>query len=121
MSAFISRYAYAVGHVFRTWNSDSQAVRAIESHEKIVLLDPYGERLAYAGTRALLVSHCPVDSEAAVKLTTRAFAELLKEPGIGRAEALRRCMLAVMQDRSNPANAHPLSGHCWWWERVGLM
>jgi CHAT domain-containing protein len=61
----------------------------------------------YAGARALLVSHWPVDSEAAVKLTTRIFAELSANPSIGRAEALRRAMLALMQDKSNAANAHP--------------
>jgi hypothetical protein len=41
----------------------------------------------YAGARALLVSHWEVGSDAAVKLTTRAFAELKANPKIGRAEA----------------------------------
>jgi CHAT domain-containing protein len=61
----------------------------------------------YAGARGLLVSHWPVQSAAAVKLTTTAIAELKAHPDIGRAEALRRSMLALMQDKSNPANAHP--------------
>jgi CHAT domain-containing protein len=61
----------------------------------------------YAGARTLLVSHWPVDSRAAVKLTTRTFAELKAHPEIGRAEALRRAMLALMQDKSDPSNAHP--------------
>lgn len=65
----------------------------------------------YAGARALLVSHWYVDSDAAVKLTTRAIAELRREPGIGRAEAVRRAMLAVMVDSSRPSTwmpaAHP--------------
>ena len=39
----------------------------------------------YAGARALLVSHWEVGSDAAVKLTTRAFAELKSNPHIGRA------------------------------------
>src|SRR5262249_4274779 len=43
----------------------------------------------YAGSRALLVSHWYVDSEAAVALTSGAFAELKVAPTIGRAEALR--------------------------------
>jgi len=43
----------------------------------------------YAGARALLVSHWEVGSGAAVKLTTRAFAELKAHPSIGRAEAFR--------------------------------
>lgn len=61
----------------------------------------------YAGVRALLVSHWPVDSEAAVRLTTGAFSELTAHPGIGRAEALRRAMKALIADRSSPRNADP--------------
>ena len=60
----------------------------------------------YAGARALLVSHWEVESDAAVRLTTRAFAAG-KEGGIGRAEALRRSMLALSTDQANPHNAHP--------------
>ena len=44
----------------------------------------------YAGARTLLVSHWEVGSDAAVKLTTKAFAELKSSPAIGRAEAFRR-------------------------------
>jgi CHAT domain-containing protein len=62
----------------------------------------------YAGARGLLVSHWPVKSSAAVKLTTTAIAELKAHPEIGRAEALRRAMLALMQDKSDPSNAHPV-------------
>ncbi|MBC9882721.1 CHAT domain-containing protein [Bradyrhizobium sp. INPA01-394B] len=61
----------------------------------------------YAGARALLVSHWPVDSDAAVRLTTGAFSELAAHPGIGRAEALRRSMRALIADRSSPRNADP--------------
>jgi CHAT domain-containing protein/tetratricopeptide (TPR) repeat protein len=61
----------------------------------------------YAGARALLVSHWAMDSEAAVLLTTRTFAELKKNPAIARAEALRRAMQAVIDDRSRPDAAHP--------------
>jgi CHAT domain-containing protein len=49
-----------------------------------------------AGTRAVLVSHWPVYSEAAVALTTKAYEGLKAEPGIGRAEALRRSMIALI-------------------------
>ena len=63
----------------------------------------------YAGSRALLVSHWPVASDAAVLLTTRAFDALAKDPGIGRAEALRRSMLALLDDTNAPPHfAHPL-------------
>jgi CHAT domain-containing protein/tetratricopeptide (TPR) repeat protein len=61
----------------------------------------------YAGARALLVSHWPVYSDAAVRLTTRAFAELQIRPNGGRAEALQRAMSDLMDDRSQNDNAHP--------------
>jgi len=62
----------------------------------------------YAGSRALLVSHWPVASEATVGLTTGIFAELSDHPEIGRAEALRRSMMAMMNDNDKPYYAHPM-------------
>jgi hypothetical protein len=53
----------------------------------------------------LLVSHWYVDSEAAVALTSGAFAELKVTPTVGRAEALRRSMLALIDKGGR--NAHP--------------
>ena len=50
----------------------------------------------YAGGRALLVSHWEVNSAAAVDLVTGAFGALKYEPGIGRAEAHRRAIMATM-------------------------
>lgn len=61
----------------------------------------------YAGARALLVSHWAVDSEAATRLTSSTFELLKNEPGIGRAEALRRAMLAYVDDTTSPRNAYP--------------
>lgn len=61
----------------------------------------------YAGARALLVSHWRVDSQAATRLTTTTFDALQRDPTIGRAEALRRAMLAYMNDGSSPRNAYP--------------
>ena len=61
----------------------------------------------YAGTRALLVSHWRVDTNAAVRLTTGTFAEMQKDPLVGRAEALRRAMLAYIGDMKSPWNAYP--------------
>jgi CHAT domain-containing protein/tetratricopeptide (TPR) repeat protein len=61
----------------------------------------------YAGARALLVSHWEVDSPSAVRLTTSTFEALNKDSTIGRAEALRRAMLAMIADTSNPWNAYP--------------
>jgi CHAT domain-containing protein len=61
----------------------------------------------YAGSRSLLVSHWYVDTDAAAALTTGMFAELAREPGLGRAEALRRSMLAVMASDARPYFSHP--------------
>jgi len=62
----------------------------------------------YAGARALLVSHWSVPSDSSVKLTTRMLAEAAENPGIARAEALKRSMLALMNDPDNPHFAHPM-------------
>src|SRR5262249_28187602 len=62
----------------------------------------------YAGARSLLVSHWSVESEATVKLTTGAFQALAEAPEIGRAEALRRSMLAMLDDKTHPFYAHPM-------------
>jgi CHAT domain-containing protein len=59
----------------------------------------------YAGARSLLVSHWPVASSAATKLTTGMFNALKADPGIGRSEALRRSMMALAK---NQKYAHPL-------------
>jgi len=61
----------------------------------------------YAGSRALLVSHWPVVSEAAVKLTTVMLKYAADHPEAGRSEALRHSMLALMED-DDPKFAHPL-------------
>lgn len=62
----------------------------------------------YAGARSLLVSHWPVESHSAVRLTTGLFAAQRAEPGIGRAEALRRAQLAYVAVATRPVEAHPL-------------
>ena len=61
----------------------------------------------YAGARALLVSHWSVDSEAATRLTTATFELMKSDPTIGRSQALRRAMLAYMNDLANAENAYP--------------
>jgi CHAT domain-containing protein len=50
----------------------------------------------YAGARSLLVSHWEVASDATVKLITKVVAELKADPQIGRAEALRRSMMSMI-------------------------
>ena len=60
----------------------------------------------YAGARALLVSHWSVDSAATVKLITHAVGATTRDKTLGRAEALRRAMLAMI-DKGEPREAHP--------------
>jgi CHAT domain-containing protein len=61
----------------------------------------------YAGARALLVSNWPVGSDAAVRLTTGTFDALQADPSIGRSEALRRAMVAMIDDTSDQWSAYP--------------
>ena len=60
----------------------------------------------HAGARALLVSHWYVHSETTVALIRSAFAELQTSPKIGRAEAVRRAMLGMI-DQGPAWQAHP--------------
>lgn len=60
----------------------------------------------YAGARALLVSHWAVYSDATVKLITKAAAEMAGDTSVGRAEAMRRAMAALIENGA-PHEAHP--------------
>jgi CHAT domain-containing protein len=60
----------------------------------------------YAGARALLVSHWPVNSNAAVKLTTGAFSAMKHDGKIGRGEAMRRSITALIR-HGEVWEAHP--------------
>src|SRR6202034_895872 len=63
----------------------------------------------YAGTRSILVSHWAVPSQATVKLIITTFDELKDHPDIGRAEALRRAEMAMLDPDEPPGFAHPLA------------
>jgi CHAT domain-containing protein/tetratricopeptide (TPR) repeat protein len=74
-----------------------------------------GRGFFYAGTRALLVTHWPVESRSARLLVTALFERYGADPAISRAEALRQAMLAAMQEagpgpdgRPHFSYAHPL-------------
>ena len=60
----------------------------------------------YAQARALLVSHWEVYSEATVKLIVSAVGAMSRDAKVGRAEALRRAMLSLI-DTGKPHEAHP--------------
>jgi CHAT domain-containing protein len=62
----------------------------------------------YAGARSLLVSHWEVQSEPTVKLTTGLIRALAADPSIGRSEALRRSMLAMI-DSPADVESHPIA------------
>jgi CHAT domain-containing protein/Tfp pilus assembly protein PilF len=59
----------------------------------------------YAGSRSLLVTHWPVSSDAAVAIVTGATDAMTSHPEIGRAEALRRSITALIAKGGE--NAHP--------------
>ena len=60
----------------------------------------------YAGARSLLVSHWAVNSAAAAKLITSAVGATARDKRVGRAEALRRAMLTMI-DKGEPHQTHP--------------
>lgn len=60
----------------------------------------------FAGARALLVTHWEVDSYAASMIIATTFSELQANSELGRAEALRRAIVTVMNDRDISAG-HP--------------
>ena len=60
----------------------------------------------YAQARALLVSHWAVNSDATVKLITGAMSHLTADRTMGRGEAMRQSMLALI-DKGEPQEAHP--------------
>ncbi|MEK9952273.1 MAG: CHAT domain-containing tetratricopeptide repeat protein [Curvibacter sp.] len=69
-----------------------------------------GRGFFYAGTRALLATHWPVESVSARLLVTGTFANQAADPGLSRAQALRKSMLALMEQKSDAgfSYAHPL-------------
>lgn len=61
----------------------------------------------YGGARALLVSHWPVYSDAAVQLLDITFATLGHDKTTSRSEALRLAMISLMDNTSQVDNPHP--------------
>ncbi|MDP2809665.1 MAG: CHAT domain-containing protein [Rhodocyclaceae bacterium] len=66
-----------------------------------------GRAFFYAGARALLASNWPVETEAARLLMTGMFRQQQRQPGMGKAEALRQSMLALID---GPGSVDPKTG-----------
>lgn len=66
--------------------------------------DRLAEAFLYAGAQSLLVSHWAVRDDVAAEITTAVAAGA---PALGRAEAHRQAVLAVMDDPSIRGGAHP--------------
>jgi CHAT domain-containing protein/tetratricopeptide (TPR) repeat protein len=61
----------------------------------------------YAGARSLIVSNWEVNSDSAVALMTGTFAALAADPKLSHAEALRKSMLAMIDNAERPDWADP--------------
>ncbi len=68
--------------------------------------DVNGAQALSSQARALLASHWSVNSDTRVKPITGAMQEMARDSKAGRAEALRRSMLALI-DKGNTKEAHP--------------
>jgi len=83
-----------------------------------------GRAFFYAGSRALLVTHWPVETVSARKLVTDIFARYAADPSLSRAEALRQAMLALMQDGQREAATGQLAfpyAHPRFWAPYALV
>lgn len=69
-----------------------------------------GRGFFYAGSRALLVTHWPVETVSARLLVTGLFERYAADPALSRAQALNRAMLALIDGpgSANLSYAHPL-------------
>jgi CHAT domain-containing protein len=88
------------------WVILSACNTAAGSTEGAEALSGLARAFFYAGARTLLVSHWAVASDATVKLITGAVGRMASDKSIGRAEAMRQSMLAMI-DKGEPLEAHP--------------
>ena len=103
---FLTSSEIATLHLDADWVVLSACNTAGGNGETAEALSGMARAFFFAGARALLVSHWEVDSDAAVKLTTRAFAEQAAHPGIGTALAFRNSMKALITNGALE-HAHP--------------
>ncbi len=84
-----------------TASADGQASEAVSG---------LGRAFFFAGAKALLVSHWPVETVSAKLLTTELFKRQSSDAKISRAQAVREASLAVMQQSAGKSYsyAHPM-------------
>lgn len=70
-------------------------------------LSGLAQAFTYAGARALMVSHWPVESRSAVALMTDLFARRAADPSLTAARAQQQAMLAMIDHPDRPEWAHP--------------
>ncbi len=83
-----------------------------------------GRAFFYAGTRALLVSHWPVETTSARKLTTELFRRQSMDANLGRAAALQQSALQLIDEVfANPESGAPLFSyaHPIFWAPLALI
>jgi CHAT domain-containing protein len=97
------------------WNILSACNRAASAATSSQPLSGLARAFMYAQARALLVSHRAVYSDTTVKLVTAAVGEIARDGNIGRAEALRRSMLALI-DKGERHEGHPA-----YWAPFGVV
>jgi len=88
------------------WVILSACNTAAGDYEGAEALSGLARAFFYAGARALLVSHWSVNSDVTVKLITGAMTHLATNKTIGRAEAMRQSMLALVE-QGTPQEADP--------------
>ncbi len=103
---FLSASEVAALKVDADWVILSACNTAAGNSDKAESLSGLARAFFYAGARALLVSHWAVNSEATVNLITSAVGAISRDNKIGRAEALRWAMLAMI-DKGKSHEAYP--------------
>jgi CHAT domain-containing protein len=103
---FLSASEVAALKLDADWVILSACNTAGGQYESAETLSGMARAFFYAGARALLVSNWEVGSQAAVKLTTGAFAAIRRNPATNRAEALR-VSIRELVEKGTPQDAHP--------------
>ncbi|MGH1355699.1 MAG: CHAT domain-containing protein [Thalassovita sp.] len=70
-------------------------------------LSGLAQAFAYAGARALMVSHWPVESRSAVALMTDLFERRAKDPSLSAAKAQQQAILAMIDTPARAEWSHP--------------